>query len=211
MLWGILVQWLEGTSWSVLKKIEVIGLERLSEGKVIASANVDMDSNLLRLALDSVAMRLSAIPAVKQARVIRQLPGKLQIIIEERSPIALVIGDEPKLIDKEGSLFPVMENGEVIDMPLLTGVNTNSTTLQLITNFYDNFHGLYDNISEIHSDVDHMTVRLRYSSAEVKIDHMDNVEDWRLLELFLNQHGKHLSSSELSYVDLRHSGVVITG
>ncbi len=210
MLWGVMLGWLEGTSWSELKKIEVVGIERLSEGSMIASADVLMGSNLMRLALDSVAMRLTALPAVKQARVIRRLPGKLQIVIEERSPIAIVIADEPKLVDKDGILFPVIGNGEIIDMPLLTGLKINSTALSLIVKYYDDFPCLYDNISEINSDADQVTVRLRCGSAVVKIDDMNDVELLHVLESFLVQHGEQLSS-DLTYVDLRHSGMVVTG
>ncbi|MBC8466127.1 FtsQ-type POTRA domain-containing protein, partial [bacterium] len=121
-LWKSGIKWLDGTSWGRLQEVRITGLERLSESDIFAVVKLDSGCSLMYFPFDSVAALISAIPAIKKARVLRRLPGLLKIDISERHPIAVLCNDGLRFIDGECQVFNPKPSGEVIDLPLITGL-----------------------------------------------------------------------------------------
>lgn len=217
LLWGGFINYLAGTSWSKLDRIEVIGLERLNEQEIINTASVPMSANLMKLDKDSIAARINAHPSVRQSRVITSLPGKLKIIVEERQPLALVTGAKAMLTDGDGFLFPLIENVEVIDLPILQskkitpdGRINDSEALAILGWLHDNYGTMYSNISEVSNRSGGYVIRIRQSGAMVKVNDVYDLAVWESLECFLMQNMQNLSA-DLAYVDLRFPGKIVTG
>lgn len=109
--------------------VTVVGARRLSEAAVRAAAGIEPETSLLALDPAAVARRLEALPGVRRARVVRHLPGRVTLVIEEREPYALVnlgTGGEDASglvwIDADGYVVGPERHGTTPALPVLSGV-----------------------------------------------------------------------------------------
>lgn len=86
--------------------VDISGLRRLSEREVLAAADVDTRTPLLRLDLDAIHDRVAAVPEVATVVVHRAWPDTVRISVTERETLAVVRdGARWLAMDKEGVLF----------------------------------------------------------------------------------------------------------
>jgi cell division protein FtsQ len=144
-----------------IKEISVRGLKELTEKEVLASAEIKPAQNLLAINTDAVIRRVTANQWVKNVYVGRELPNKLVLEVQERSPLALVKqGGDFYLMDGEGYVFKKLSKGDEVDLPILTGNVQDKTksafflsTLNLLKTISGSGRYAYlGTISEIHID-----------------------------------------------------------
>src|SRR5207249_2196829 len=88
--------WIRHTPLLAVAAVEIAGLHRLPEGLVRTAAAVPPGANLVAFDPAAVAARVEALPGVRRARVIRQLPDRVTVLVEERAPYALLnVGGGP--------------------------------------------------------------------------------------------------------------------
>ncbi|MBA2445180.1 MAG: FtsQ-type POTRA domain-containing protein [Nocardioidaceae bacterium] len=86
--------------------VDVLGVRRLSEREVLAAADVDRRTPLLRLDLDEIHDRVAAVPEVATVVVHRAWPDTVRISVTEREALAVVRdGERWWAMDQEGVLF----------------------------------------------------------------------------------------------------------
>ena len=105
-----------------LKRVTLIGQERLDREQVLALAGLKEGQHLLELKPALIRGRLLASPWVAQARVRLIPPDEVRIHLVERRPAALVMAASPWFMDEEGVVFKTMEPGEWADLPVVTGL-----------------------------------------------------------------------------------------
>lgn len=103
--------------------VDVTGLSRLTREEVLSAAGLEGARNLLRL--DPVAMvgGIEALPQVRRAEVIRRLPNRVQIVIEERRPFTLVHAGRLHWIDESGVAMGPEPRAVSAPMPVLSGLS----------------------------------------------------------------------------------------
>lgn len=211
--------WLAGTSWSILKKIEIIGTERIPDHDVLLVAAVPDNANLMELPLDSISARITAMPGIKSARAIRRLPGRLLIKVIERRAIAAVAGDQLVLVDADNVMFPLVHTGEVIDLPLVTGtgdvkgenVRKNFyAAMDLIKHVSKEYPNLKENLGEVRFEGSKLILRLRNGGAQVITRNGFSDETLEDIDYFLKERSGEVPAT-LAYLDLRFPAMIITG
>jgi cell division protein FtsQ len=145
-----------------IKEISVHGLKELTEKDVLASAEIKPAQNLLAINTDAVIRRVAANQWVKNVYIGRELPNKLVLEVQERSPLTLVKqGSDFYLMDGEGFVFKKLGKSDQVDLPVLTGFNVQDKTktplflsmLNLLKTISGSSHYAYlGTISEIHID-----------------------------------------------------------
>lgn len=145
-----------------IKEISVRGLKELTEKDVLASAEIKPAQNLLAINTDAVIRRVTANQWVKNVYIGRELPNRLVLEVQERSPLALVKqGSDFYLMDGEGFVFKKLGKSDQVDLPVLTGFNVQDKTktplflsmLNLLKTVSSSSHYAYlGTISEIHID-----------------------------------------------------------
>ena len=106
-----------------LAKIEVQGVERLSEDVVIAASGLAAGDNVLSLDAEAVEERLRWLEWVRKVAVERDLPSGVVITIQERVPAALLADDGVYLVDEDGHVFKEMaEEDYDPDLLVIAGV-----------------------------------------------------------------------------------------
>jgi cell division protein FtsQ len=123
---------LQTTSLLTIRRIEVTGAARVPEAAVLAAARIEPGTNLLALDVEAVVDRVESVPGVRRVRVVRHLPDRVALVVEEREPFALVL-----VGGAAGGLFSVDADGYLVGrerrptapaLPILSGVELPSAS-----------------------------------------------------------------------------------
>ncbi len=209
---------LEKSSWSNLETVQVFGLNRLTEKEIITGSRLKRNMNIMRLSLDRIADEVEKNPGVAKARVIRRLPGRLVIKIEERKPVAAIYRNKLWLVDETGVIFSATGPKEVIDVPVLTGdfdLGKNGSAsirraAKLAGTIHDGFPVVFDHLAEISLVSGQFQFRLQDGGARILSPDPASPAALSKLEHFLQQKGNEIPAG-CEYVDLRYPAMVITG
>ena len=147
--------------WFQLEKAIVKGCAKTTEKDLLSISGVKPSQNILALSLEVIAQKIKTNPWVDEVSVVRELPNRLIIEIQERKPIALVKREENLFfLDSRGLIFKKFE-GEEANLPVLTGCAENGTddrplikkSIELIDLLSaSNSFPQIRNVSEIHGD-----------------------------------------------------------
>ncbi|OPY15379.1 MAG: Cell division protein DivIB [Syntrophus sp. PtaB.Bin001] len=106
-----------------VRETVVRGCRELTEKEVILLGAVKSSQSLLALNEDVIIRRIKANPWIKSVSLGRELPDRLVVQIQERSPIAVIKQDANLfLVDRDGVIFKKLGNNDEIDLPVLTGL-----------------------------------------------------------------------------------------
>lgn len=96
------------TSVLGVRSVEVTGVREIPREDVLAAADIQPGTPMVRLDADEAAARVAKLPRVFEVRVERSWPSTVEIIITERSPVAVLkAGDKFHLIDETGLDYAV--------------------------------------------------------------------------------------------------------
>jgi cell division protein FtsQ len=108
-----------------LEQIELVGARRMTSEGLARRAGIQLGQNVFAIDLSAAEQKILDDPWVKEARVIRKLPGRLRIEVAEREAHALAVFDDSLyLLTRSGEPFKAFEadGGDPHDLPLVTGV-----------------------------------------------------------------------------------------
>lgn len=109
-----------------VKKIEVLGADRINRIKVYDIALAQKDRSMAAVDLDALRLELMQYGWIKDARVSRRLPDTLVIDIVERTPAAIWQNDgRLALIDESGVVLEPVTVSTMPDLPLVIGPKAN--------------------------------------------------------------------------------------
>lgn len=109
-----------------VKKVEVVGADRIDRLKVYDIALAQKDRSMAAVDLEDVRHDLMQYGWIKDARVSRRLPDTLVVDIVERSPAAIwQNGGRLSLIDAGGVVLEPVTVATMPDLPLVIGPNAN--------------------------------------------------------------------------------------
>src|SRR3954464_10425 len=105
-------------------QIAIQGLENVSRRQVMEVVGSDIGRNVFFIPLEARKHQLEEIPWVEAANVSRLLPNRLQISIQERTPLAFVqVGAKIALIDSHGVVMEMPSKGaKGYSFPVLVGM-----------------------------------------------------------------------------------------
>jgi cell division septal protein FtsQ len=72
--------------------------------------------------LTAVSKKLTSHPWIAEAVIIREIPDRIRIEIEEHKPVALVRGHHFFLMDSQGECFTRVTPSDYADLPIITGI-----------------------------------------------------------------------------------------
>ncbi len=121
------------TTGIVLQEIHIKGQVNLRDEQIIAALGIRSGQSLFGFDATKAQKQLSALGQVKSARIMRLLPSKLLVEIEERAPFARWMHDgRIDLIDKEGVVLRALSSAGQSDHPLIAGVGANEKAAVLL-------------------------------------------------------------------------------
>ncbi|MGA3487954.1 cell division protein FtsQ/DivIB [Micromonosporaceae bacterium DT55] len=103
---GVLAWVLLGTGVFAVTRVQVTGAELVTPARVREAAAVPAGTPLARVDLTDVAARIGTLPEVERAEVGRDWPDTLTVRVIERTPLAVVPGEDGfRVIDAAGVVF----------------------------------------------------------------------------------------------------------
>ncbi len=115
--------WLTQTALLPIETVQVEGAQRLSEAAVRRRAEVAPDGNILAVNLGAARRRLQSHPWIADAEVIREIPDRIVVRIQEHDCRALLNLDRQFLISAAGVIFKERQNGECAEVPVISGID----------------------------------------------------------------------------------------
>ncbi len=117
-------------SWSsepgrfAVARVDVCGNEVLTADEVIELAGVGIGEQLLDVEPAGVERALASSPRVSRARVSRGLPDRIEILLEETLPAAIVPGGPNGFVEvsDQALVLPAADRSAFVDVPLITGI-----------------------------------------------------------------------------------------
>jgi len=115
-----------------VKKVEVVGADRIDRLKVYDIALAQKDRSMAAVDLEDVRHDLMQYGWIKDARVSRRLPDTLVVDIVERSPAAIwQHSGRLSLIDEKGVVLEPVTVATMPDLPLVIGPKANQRAQDL--------------------------------------------------------------------------------
>ena len=143
-----------------LTSVEVEGNRRLDRREVLQWAGVSEGHSVWDAAPGLVGMRLLSHPWIQLARVRREFPNRLMITVQERRPVAIVLSDGLRYVDRSGRVLGPLRDDDSRDFPIISGLDGAEVTdftgiglhraLQLVR--WCTRANSLDSVSEIHVD-----------------------------------------------------------
>jgi cell division protein FtsQ len=98
------VAWaLLGSSLLVVRSVDAAGTPLVSRSTIVGAAGIPLGTPLIRINTAEVARRVEQIAQIQSARVTRDWPDKVTIVVQDRTPaLAVVAGGRFALVDKFG-------------------------------------------------------------------------------------------------------------
>ena len=102
--------------------IDVLGNSQVSADEVIAAAQVSDTTPLLELPVDEIESRVESLDAVAAARVVRDWPDSVKIVVRERRPVGYVQSvNGVGLVGSDGSIYRELDDApnDLPELPVL--------------------------------------------------------------------------------------------
>jgi cell division protein FtsQ len=190
-------------------QVEVRGARTLADEEILARAGVTEQSSLLFLSADHVRDALRSDPRIAKARVRKLYPDRLDIVIEEREPIARwQRAGKLHLIASDGAVLASDIGAAHADLPLVVGAGAAQRAaafLELIARFPSLREAVRAGVLVAER---RWNLRLR-NGIDVRLPEEDPAQALkRLVQL---DAARELLSRDLSFIDLRTADRVSVG
>ena len=131
----------------VIKKIEITGTKELSRESILNVVSAEKGRPIFEFDTIKIRENIESISWVERAEVKRILNGTINIIVFEKSPIALWKKDkELFLIDTKGEIIEKNKSKKFLNLPMILGeeapkyINELLSMLKKFPNIYENIH-----------------------------------------------------------------------
>ncbi len=215
---------LAGARWVVTSPrfavvaVEVRGASRVPVPRILAAAAIAPGANLWTLDSGAVAARVGSLPEIRRADVVRELPNRVTIVVEERRPFTLVHAARLHWMDEDGHVLGEERRAVSPGAPVISGLTEEElatmrtapgpkarAAVTLIRTLLRSGTTLASEISEIDMSRPEGPVLYTVDGVEVRLGAEDWDERLARLEGVLAQ----VATQDVSGVDLRFKDQVV--
>lgn len=210
--------WVTTSPRFAVAAIDVHGASRLSVDRILTVAGIALGANLWSVDTSQVRGRLEGMPEIRRADVVRALPNRLTILVEERRPFTLVHAGRLHWLDEDGHVLGEETRAVSPEVPIISGLTEEEletmrtaptvkarAAITLIRALLRSGGALAAEISEIDMGRVEGPVLYTVDGVEVRLGTDDWDERLARLEGVLGQ----VATQDVRYVDLRFRDQVI--
>jgi cell division protein FtsQ len=182
--------------------IEVTGMQNVTKAQIMEVMGADIGRNIFFIPLAQQKTQLEQIPWVESASVMRFVPNRLKVEVQERTPVAFArVGPRIFLIDAGGTLVELPQKHKY-SFPVILGMNPGeplSTRAPRMRAYNDLVHELdsggarySQDLSEVNlSDLENLKIRVNDPAGDVQVElgssdylrryktYVSHVQEWR--------------------------------
>ncbi len=204
-----------------LKTLDISPCKHLTRDEIVGLAGVEPGKELLRMNLKQIGEHILQNPWVETVRVNRYFPDTISITIVEREPLAIVNMGFIYYLDKKGTVFKVLNQGDKLDYPVVTGFREEDlasdpkgtrealeSTCQLLKILREKGAFILADVSEIHYDKGYgFTLFTASGALPVKVGSDDfSAKIERFARIY---RGLLVQLPTISYIDLDYKDKII--
>jgi cell division protein FtsQ len=115
--------WVLTTERFAVVAVEVRGASRVPPQRILEVSGIVHGTNLWRIDPHHVRARLELLPEIRRADVVRELPNRVSIVVEERRPFTLVHAARLHWLDEDGRLLGEEHQAVATDVPVISGLS----------------------------------------------------------------------------------------
>lgn len=207
-----------------IKDITVHGNRRVSDQKILQTANIPIGKNVIPLSFETFRKQVKTIHWVKDARIEWSPSGRINIYIKEREPVVLV-----RQNGKPGEWFAADQNGVVlykageeeidnyprlvVNEPVHLQKKVDPDKIKTVQNIHPWIKGEVREKTRFYMVDEQQGVviisRRMGRLFKIKVGKVENMKQkMKVLEAFLNLINRE--KKEVDYIDLRHRVPVIS-
>ncbi|MGH7897193.1 MAG: cell division protein FtsQ/DivIB [Candidatus Binatia bacterium] len=116
------LSWARAHPYFAVREIEVEVDGKLDPKVVLGWARLQTGMSVWDVSAREVERRLKAQPRIRDAAVERRLPNQVEVKIEERRAIAILLASEPLLVSDDGVPFPPLAGETAAGLPYVSGL-----------------------------------------------------------------------------------------
>jgi len=210
--------WVLTTEPFAVVAVEVRGASRVPPQRILEASGIVHGQNLWRIDPERVRARLEEMPEIRRADVVRELPNRVAIVVEERRPFTLVhaarlhwldedgrvLGDETRAVNTEVPVISGLSEEELVTMRTSPGPRARAA-IALIRALLRTGSALASEISEIDMSRPEGPVLYTVDGVEVRLGSEEWDERLARLEGVLAQ----VATQDVHGVDLRFRDQVV--
>lgn len=195
--------------------IDLEGHVRVTREELLEAAGLAIGRNVFDVSPQLAEERLAAHPWIAEAHVRRRLPGSYEIEVRERRAVALLVLGDVFLVAEDGAVFKRAEDGDPIDLPVITGVERErftrdrgfrtSVLLEAVALLHDyRGAGLHraEPIGELHVESDDgLSLYIGNDATYVRLGHGPFRAKLRRLRTVLDELGQRGARAHYVYLD----------
>jgi cell division protein FtsQ len=200
--------------------IEVTGMQNVTKAQVMDVMGADIGRNIFFIPLAQQKAQLEQIPWVESASVMRFVPNRLKVEIQERTPVAFArVGPRMSLIDAGGTLMELSPKRKY-SFPVILGMNpgepisTRAPRMKAYSEMVrelDSGGARYSqDLSEVDlTDLEDVKVRVNDPAGDVLV-HLGSSDYLRRYKIYVSHaQGWRQQFQRLESVDLRYDNQII--
>lgn len=115
--------WALTTPRFAVMAVEVRGASRVPPQRILEISGIVRGTNLWRIDPVRVRARLESLPEIRRADVVRELPNRVSILVEERRPFTLVHAARLHWVDEDGRLLGEERHAVATEVPVIRGLS----------------------------------------------------------------------------------------
>jgi len=200
--------------------IEIAGTQNVTHAQIMEVMGGDIGRNIFFIPLAQQKAQLEQIPWVESASVMRFVPNRLSVEIQERTPVAFArVGPRMSLIDAGGTLMELPQKHKY-SFPVILGMNpgeplsTRAPRMkaygELVRDLDSGGAHYSQDLSEVDlSDLEDLKVRVNDPSGDVLV-HLGSADYLRRYKIYMTHaQGWRQQFQKLESVDLRYDNQII--
>jgi len=115
--------WALTTERFAVVAVEVRGASRVPPQRILEASGIVHGQNLWRIDPERVRARLEEMPEIRRADVVRELPNRVAIVVEERRPFTLVHAARLHWLDEDGRVLGDETRAVSTEVPVISGLS----------------------------------------------------------------------------------------
>ncbi|HET7340612.1 MAG TPA: FtsQ-type POTRA domain-containing protein, partial [Methylomirabilota bacterium] len=116
-------RWLLTSPRFAVTAVEVRGASRVPPERILEASGIVHGQNIWRIDPRRVQTRLEELPEIRRADVVREVPNRVSIVVEERRPFTLVHAGRLHWLDEEGRVLGEEPHAVAPDVPVISGLS----------------------------------------------------------------------------------------
>ncbi|MDD2211979.1 MAG: FtsQ-type POTRA domain-containing protein [Clostridia bacterium] len=205
-----------------LQEIKVSGCSIVAEDTVIKLSGLNLGTNLFKINTHEVITKLEMHPVIKTLSVFRKPPHTLVLKVEERTPLALVVGSDGYLaIDAEGIYIQQVHDLLNLNLPVISGLSLKESislgadlttpgleaALQLLRLMDREF---LESVAEIRAASPYSLIIKMLQGVEIHFGEPKEIEQkLQIIQELLVENEELINNQTVEYIDLRYNSLPV--